>query len=259
MLRQTILDLAVRGVLVEQDPAEEPAEELLKRIAAERERMIKSCEIKKQKPILPVDVSDVPYGLPDSWRWARFNEVAAIQSKLVDPKNYPDLPQIAPDNIEGWTARLLPYISVKEARVFSGKHLFFPKSILYSKIRPNLAKVTVVEFKGLCSADMYPVYPHINRDFLVKFMITPAFVDQSVSEENRVAMPKINQAALSNILVPVPPAAEQHRIVAKVDTLVGLCDQLKYALSTADSRRASLSQNLIQEALPTRAQTREAA
>lgn len=248
-LRQTILNLAVRGKLVEQDPADQPASELLKELCVERDRLFGAGEIKKQKPILPFDESEIPYEVPKSWRWARFNEVAAIQSNLVDPKRYPDMPHIAPDNIEGWTAKLLPYVTVKEAGVFSGKHHFASGSILYSKIRPNLAKVTVADFDGLCSADMYPISAHIFRDYLVKFMITDAFVEQSVTEDNRVAMPKINQAALSNILVPLPPLAEQRRIVAKVDALLALFDRLEPALTTADNTRSRLLEALLHEAI----------
>lgn len=258
-LRQTILNLAVRGKLVEQDPADEPASNLLEQIAEDRDRLSKEGEIKKQKPILPLDDSEVPYEAPENWQWARFNEIAAIQSNLVSPKGYPDMPHIAPDNIEGWTARLLPYVSVKEAGVFSGKHSFSAGSILYSKIRPNLAKVTIVDFDGLCSADMYPIRAHIHREFLVKFMITQAFVDQSVSEDNRVAMPKINQAALSNIMIPVPPLAEQHRLVAKVDALMALCDRLEAALTTTDTTRTRLLEALLHEALEPAANALEAA
>lgn len=248
-LRQTILNLAVRGKLVEQDAEDEPASKLLKQIAIDRQQMLKDGVIKKQKAILPIRPDQGPYDLPGNWKWARFNEIAAIQSHLVDPKRYPELPHIAPDNIEGWTAKLLPYLSVKEAGVFSGKHLFSRGSILYSKIRPNLAKVTVADFEGLCSADMYPIRPYIYREFLVKYMITPVFVDQSVSEENRVAMPKINQAALSNILVPVPPLAEQHRIVAKVDALMALCDRLETAINASGITRSRLLEGLLHEAL----------
>ena len=172
---------------------------------------------------------------------ARFNQVAAIQSNLVDPKRYKALPHIAPDNIESWTSRLLPYVSVGEAGVHSGKHLFSAGAILYSKIRPNLAKVAKVSFDGLCSADMYPIHALIDRDFLVKFMITESFVAQAVKEDNRVAMPKINQSALSDIVVPVPPLAEQHRIVAKVDELMALCDRLETARKEREATRDRLS------------------
>ena len=180
---------------------------------------------------------------------ARFNEIASIQSNLVDPKHYKSLPHIAPDNIESWTARLLPYQSIEEAGVFSGKHLFSAGAILYSKIRPNLAKVVKVDFDGLCSADMYPIHALIDRGFLVNFMITREFVSQAVTEENRVAMPKINQAALSDILVAVPPLAEQRRIVAKVDELMTICDRLETSLSITDETRSRLLEALLLEAL----------
>lgn len=86
---------------------------------------------------------------------------------------------------------------------------------------------------------MYPILPFINREYLHKYMLSEVFVQQSISEDNRVAMPKINQAALAKIVVPVPPLAEQLRIVAKVDELMALCDRLesKLAINRAESSR----------------------
>jgi len=248
-LRQTILKLAIRGKLVPQDPNDEPAPELLKRIQREFAKLVDDGVLNKPRPLRQVAGSDQLFALPTGWTLARFNEIASIQSNLVDPKHYKRMPHIAPDNIESWTARLLPYQSIEEAGVFSGKHLFSAGAILYSKIRPNLAKVVKVDFDGLCSADMYPIHALIDRDFLVKFMITRDFVSQAVSEENRVAMPKINQAALSDILVAVPPLAEQHRIVAKLDELMGICDRLETSLSITDETRSRLLEALLLEAL----------
>jgi type I restriction enzyme S subunit len=248
-LRQTILNLAVRGKLVPQDASDEPAAELLKKIKAEKARLVKSGEIKKEKLTKPISSNEYLFSLPPAWKWVRFNQVAAIQSNLVDPKNYGNLPHIAPDNIEGWTARLLPYVTVNEAGVVSGKHLFYAGSILYSKIRPNLAKVVQVNFDGLCSADMYPIKSFILRDYLLKFMITRAFVDQTINLENRVAMPKINQAGLSNLIVPLPPLAEQRRIVARVDALMALCDRLEASLSESEHTRRRLLDALLHAAL----------
>jgi type I restriction enzyme, S subunit len=150
--------------------------------------------LNKSKPVRALSKSEQLFVLPPGWEWARFNQVASIQSNLVDLKRYKEMPHIAPDNIEGWTARLLPYCSIGEAEVFSSKHLFLAGAILYSKIRLNLAKVTKIEFDGLCSADMYPIQALIDGAFLVKSMIAEDFVSQAVSEDNRVAMPKINQA-----------------------------------------------------------------
>jgi type I restriction enzyme S subunit len=248
-LRQAILNLAVRGKLVAQDSTDEPAAELLKRIAKDFAAAVRDGRLNKPKDVKPIGKDDYLFDLPRGWALARFNMVASIETNMVNPKHYPKMPHVAPDNIESWTARLLPYTSIENAGVFSGKHFFRAGAILYSKIRPNLAKVTKVDFDGLCSADMYPVQALIDRDFLVLYMITGFFVNQSVSEDNRVAMPKINQAALSDILVPVPPLAEQHRIVAKVDALMALCDQLESSLTTATTTRSRLLEALLHEAL----------
>ena len=81
----------------------------------------------------PVDNVTVPYLLPKGWRWTRFSDVAAIQSNLVNPRDYQQLPHIAPNNIESGTGTLLPYETIRASAVFSSKHLFFAGCILYSK------------------------------------------------------------------------------------------------------------------------------
>lgn len=248
-LRQTILNLAVRGKLVEQNPTEVPGSELLKQVAINFEKLVEEGRLNKPRPVKAISDGEPLFPLPLGWSFARFNQIAAIQSNLVDPREYTKMPHIAPDNIEGWTARLLPYSTIGEAGVFSSKHLFSAGAILYSKIRPNLAKVVKVDFDGLCSADMYPIECLIDKDFLVKFMTTTYFVSQAVSEDNRVAMPKINQAALSDILVPIPPLPEQGRIVAKVDALLILCDRLEASLTAAYATRQRLLEALLAEAL----------
>ncbi len=253
-LRQTVLTLAVRGRLVSQEAVGETSVDLLRRIAIDFEQRVQGGKLNKQKSIEPLPRRDLPFPLPPSWSWARFNQIAAIQSNLVDPKRYPMMPHIAPDNIEGWTGRLLPYSTIAEAGVFSGKHHFSAGSLLYSKIRPNLAKVTKVDFEGLCSADMYPIHALIDRDFLLYFMISEDFVKQAVSEDNRVAMPKINQAALSNILVPVPPLSEQRRVAAMVTELLVLCEELQRVLSVGDAARVRVLEALLAESLEPEAQ-----
>ena len=248
-LRQTILTLAVRGQLVAQESGDEASSDLLHRIAIDFEQRVQRGELNPQKPVEPLPTRDPPFSLPRRWSWARFNQVAAIQSNLVDPKQHPTMPHIAPDNIEAWTGHLLPYSTIAEAGVFSSKHFFKAGAILYSKIRPNLAKVTKADFAGLCSADMYPIHALIERDFLVYFMISEDFVKQAVREDNRVAMPKINQVALSNILVPVPPLPEQRRIAARVSELLSICDDLQHALTAEDTTRVRVLDALLTRSL----------
>jgi type I restriction enzyme S subunit len=249
-LRQTILNLAVRGKLVPQDPTDEPAEELLNRIQKDNSQLSLKSKARKTNKATSTPTNEFScFALPGSWRWARFAEIASVQSNLVDPQHYGQYPHIAPDNIESRTGRLLPYETIGDSQVFSVKHLFKPGCLLYSKIRPALAKVTSIDFEGLCSADMYPICPFIYREYLKTFMLADIFISQSVSEDNRLAMPKINQESLSKILVAIPPLAEQHRIVAKVNELNALCDELESSLTTTDTTRKQLLESLLSETI----------
>ncbi len=243
-LRELILELAVRGKLVEQKPEDEPASVLLEYVRAEKDLRLKRGGAKGIGLKETVEAKP-PYELPISWKWARFSDVALIATNLVQPQKYNTLPHIAPDNIEKQTGRLLEFQTIAEDGVSSPKHRFFPGQILYSKIRPNLAKVVIVDFEGLCSADMYPIDALVDAAFLWKYMLSGVFLSQSVKNDTRVAMPKINQEELNKILVPVPPLAEQRRIVAKVDQLMALCDELE----ARQERRRAARQRLNDAAL----------
>jgi len=238
-LRQTILQLAVQGKLVPQDPNDEPATELIKRIEAEKERLYKEALIGKPTKAEIVR-RNVPFSVPELWLWTKFETVANIASNLTDPSSHLDFPHIAPNNIEKGTGKLLEYRTVREDDVRSSKHRFYPGQILYSKIRPNLSKVVVVDFEGLCSADMYPIDSHIDTRFQHLYMLSETFVSMATNTDTRVAMPKINQTELNKLLVPLPPLAEQERIVAKVDELLALCDLLEGELIEAEAVRVRL-------------------
>jgi type I restriction enzyme S subunit len=248
-IRQMILDLAVRGRLVPQDPGDEPARLLLRRLEADGSQQGTTARGVSALSAAEEPAAGVPFLLPDRWTWARFSDVARIQSHLVDPASFGDLPHIAPDNIESGSGRLLPFRTIRDSAVSSNKHLFEPGVILYSKIRPALAKAVLVDFGGLCSADMYPILSLIDRRYLHAYMLSQVFVEQSVKTDNRVAMPKINQGALSAISVPVPPLAEQQRIVAKVDQLTAVCDELQAGFASVRHRRARLLETLLRAAL----------
>jgi type I restriction enzyme S subunit len=159
--------------------------------------------------------------LPEGWTRACFGDVATIDSNLVSPAAFPEMPHIAPNHIESWSGRLLPYTTVAADNVKSPKHLFKPGQILYSKIRPYLAKAVLVDFAGLCSADMYPVSTWLEPRFLLRWMLSAEFTRRVADDQNRTVLPKINQEALLKIGTPVAPLAEERRIVAKVEALLG--------------------------------------
>ncbi len=149
---------------------------------------------------------------------SRFKYVASIKSNLVMPDAYMEYPQISPDNIEKNTGRLLGFNSVEESGVISGNHLFYKGQILYSKIRPNLNKVTIAPFDGLCSADMYPIETKFDTKFILYTMLSEYFVEQvSLVIQDRVKMPKINQDELGMIYVVIHPMEEQIKIANYLD------------------------------------------
>ena len=157
--------------------------------------------------------------LPLGWRWATFSDVAHIAANLVDPKDFPNLPHIAPDNIERSTGRLLAYRTVKQDGVTSANHRFYPGQLLYSKIRPYLNKCVRVEFEGLCSADMYPLDPLIEPGYLHHYILTREFVSAvTKAAGSRTVLPKTNQKQLANVPVPVAPSEQQPAIVAAIDS-----------------------------------------
>ena len=225
-LRELILQLAVQGKLGTHDVNDEPASELIARIALELVDQQATKRGKRAGSVSEEYSHPEPHDLPVRWCWARFDQVATIASNLVSPNDFTDSPHVAPDNIEKGTGNLLPCKTVSEDAVRSANHRFFAGQILYSKIRPNLSKAVIVNFDGLCSADMYPLNAHIDVGYLLRFILSSTFLGMAVRNDTRVAMPKINQEELSRILVAVPSLAEQRRIVGKVDQLLGLCDEL---------------------------------
>lgn len=248
-LKQTILQLAVMGRLVEQNARDEPAKELLQRIAEARARLVAEGTIKKQKRLAEIDDTEKLFHVPNGWHWVRFGDICAIKGELVRPEKFPELRQIAPDCIEKGTGLITENRTVRESGVKGPNSRFFAGQIVYSKIRPSLSKAVLVDFDGLCSADMYPIDAFIDSKFLLKEILSEVFLQQVRVAENRIKMPKLNQESLKNFVLPIPPLPEQQRIVQKIDELMALCDQLKKRLNQASETRCQLAETIVENAL----------
>ncbi|EFZ4042301.1 restriction endonuclease subunit S [Shigella flexneri] len=225
-LKQTILQLAVMGKLVPQDPNDEPASELLKRIAQEKAQLVKEGKIKKQKPLPPISDEEKPFELPEGWEWCRIGNIVNIKSELVSPKDYLNLYQVTPDIIEKGTGRVISKRTVKESGVKGPNSRFYKGQIVYSKIRPSLSKVFLAEYNGLCSADMYPLDCYINPNYLLKYILSIPFLMQVKKAENRIKMPKLNSDSFYNIIVAIPPYNEQQAIFDKINSIEAVCNGL---------------------------------
>jgi len=182
------------------------------------------------------------------WKVARFDEVAEIKSNLVSPSEYSDYPHIAPDNIEKRTGVLLEYNTIKEDGVTSGKHRFYPGQILYSKIRPYLSKVVMVDFDGLCSADMYPIEAKGNSRYLLYYMLSDEFLVRASSAGSRSVLPKINQKELSAIKVRITSLEEQNEVVKILDRILPKTKQAKELAESVIDRIDIMKKSILAKA-----------
>lgn len=143
------------------------------------------------------------------WPIVSFDEIAIIDGNMTtDYERYADYPHIGIDSIEKETGALKGYRTVAEDGVISGKYVFTPKHIIYSKIRPNLNKVALPDFEGVCSADAYPILPiagKCNRIFLAYNMRSQFFLDYILQFCNRTNLPKVNRKEVCGFRTPLPP------------------------------------------------------
>ena len=188
--------------------------------------------------------------LPMGWRWVSFSEAAVIASNLVKPNDIPDLPHIAPDNIEARTGRLLPFKTIKEDEVISPKHRFKPGQLLYSKIRPYLRKAVLIDFEGACSADMYPLSPRedVASYYLLYWLISEQFAAFTIEHEGRTVLPKINQHGLNCTWFPLAPLAAQIQIALRIRESFQWIDRLAAEATSARKLINQLDQAVLAKA-----------
>lgn len=187
-------------------------------------------------------------GTPPAWREVEFREIASIDSDLRPVSDYQHLPHIAPNNLERDTGRLLDYKTVREDKVISAKHYFKPGQIIYSKIRPYLNKLTIAEFEGLCSADMYPISTSQNTEWLSFVMRSPSFVRKTSGNQNRTVLPKINARDLGSVRILLPPLEVQATIVETVKKAECIVEHATLAVSSARIQLSSLRRSLLHAA-----------
>ena len=165
---------------------------------------------------------------PKGWPVTSFEGFAKIDANMTtDYKKYADYPHIGVDSIEKGTGILSGYRTVKEDNVISGKYVFTPKHIIYSKIRPNLNKVALPDFDGVCSADAYPILPKdgiCNRLYLAYLMRSNHFLEYILKFSARSSMPKVNREQINGYQAPLPPIKLQEDF----SYVVGQADKSKY-------------------------------
>ncbi len=246
-LKQTLLQLAVMGKLVPQDPNDEPASELLKRIQAEKAKLIAEGKIKKDKPLAEITEEEKPFDLPVGWEWVRLGEITNFGtteklSFISDETWVLDL-----EDIEKDTSRLLNKHRFCDKRSLSDKNSFLEGDVLYGKLRPYLNKVIVADESGVCTTEILPIrcYGSFSSHYFKYALKSPHFINYVNARSYGMKMPRLGTEDGRKANFPLPPLAEQHRIVAKVEELMVICDQLKARFTTVNQLQQKLADVLI--------------
>ena len=181
------------------------------------------------------------------WTVVGFKECADIDTKMIHNfEGYEGYPHIGIDSIEKETGRLVGYRTIADDGVVSGKYLFTPAHIIYSKIRPNLNKVALPDFEGLCSADAYPILVKeeiCNREYLGYTLRSKCFLDYILAFSNRTNMPKVNKNQVEGFRLPLPPMDLQNQFA----DFVRQVDKSKVAIQKSLDETKLLFDSLMQE------------
>ena len=235
-IRQTILDLAIRGELVHQDPTDEPASVLLERIRAEKEQLIKDKKLKRdKKDNEPID--EVPFELPEGWEWCRLGEICEIKGGKRLPKNssFSDTPTnhiyIRVADMKNSTV-LLEDLKYIDDEVFEKiKNYLISKEDLYLTIAGTIGEVGIIpnDLDGMNLTENAAKLTEIkiSRLFLMYCLSSNFCRQQFFSGFHQVAQPKLSLETANKTQLPLPPLAEQHRIVEKVEQLFALVDTIE--------------------------------
>ncbi|HBX7662600.1 TPA: restriction endonuclease subunit S [Klebsiella pneumoniae] len=231
-LRELILELAVRGKLVPQDPNDEPASELLKRIAIEKAELVKQGKIKKQKPLPEISEDEKPYELPEGWEWVRLGNVGVCStgktpSTSVSSHFNGNIPFVGPGQITqcGEITQADKFLSedgmLNSTEANNG-------DIFTVCIGGSIGKSAVVSERVAFNQQINSIKPVLVDSKYIYFSIsTTLFISSMVTASTGSATPIINRSKWESLLIPCAPVAEQHSIVAKVNELMALCDQLE--------------------------------
>ncbi len=245
-LKQHILSLAVRGLLVEQNPEDEPAGELVRRIRAEKGKMGKVGKLKKAETIQPVGEADQPYELPEGWVWCRLGEIGEI-----NPRNAAD------DRLEASFAPMTliserygepPEFEIRKwGEIKTGYTHFAENDVVFAKITPCFENSKAAIMRGLVNGiGAGTTELHVYRGFSISplpeyiylFFKTPVFLTEGERKMTGSAGQKrVPKDYVVNSLIPLPPLPEQRRIVAKVESLFSLIDRLSSAVGEGEELR----------------------
>ena len=235
-LKNSILQLAIQGRLVEQRPEEGTAQELYQQIQVEKQRLIREGKIQKEKPLPEITEDEKPFDIPESWTWVRLRNIVFNRGQLTPQRTFSYIDIGSIDN-QRQLLNTNENIIEPDKAPSRARKIVEQGDILYSTVRPYLHNMCIVDkqFSHTPIAStgfaVLSCYPGILNKYLFYYLMTPSFDGYANSSENAkgVAYPAINDDRLYRAIIALPPLAEQKRIVAKIKELLPLVDRYEAA------------------------------
>ncbi|HIS24169.1 MAG TPA: restriction endonuclease subunit S [Candidatus Faeciplasma gallinarum] len=232
-MKKSILQYAIQGQLVEQRPEEGTGEELYQQIQAEKQRLIQEKKIKKEKPLAEISEDEIPFDIPESWKWVRLSDIIDVRDGTHDsPKYVPmGIPLVTSKNLSNGTIDYgnVKYITQEDADKINARSMVDDDDILFAMIGSIGNPVLVKKDREFCIKNMALFKKHANTDISMRYMYWFFFFIQYKlkKEASGGVQSFISLTRFREYLVPLPPFAEQKRIVAKIEELLPLCERLK--------------------------------
>ena len=263
-LKQTLLQLAVMGKLVPQDPNDEPASELLKRIQAEKAKLIAEGKIKKDKPLAAINEEEQPFDLPVGWEWVKFDHIAenskhslkagpfgsALKKSMYCESGYKIYGQ---EQVISGNEKIGDYFIDHKKFLQLASCAVKPGDILISLVG-TIGRVLALSENcepGIINPRLIKVslFKEINRSFLKIIFASPLLLNEMEARSHGGTMNILNLGLLRELALPLPPIAEQNRVVAKVNELLVFCDLLKAGITSANQLQQKLADVVIEQAM----------
>ena len=232
-MKKSILQYAIQGKLVEQRPEEGTGEELYQQIQAEKQRLIQEKKIKKEKPLAEISEDEIPFDIPESWKWVRLSDIIDVRDGTHDsPKYVPmGIPLVTSKNLSNGTIDYgnVKYITQEDADKINARSMVDDDDILFAMIGSIGNPVLVKKDREFCIKNMALFKKHANTDISMRYMYWFFFFIQYKlkKEASGGVQSFISLSRFREYLVPLPPFAEQKRIVAKIEEMLPLCERLK--------------------------------
>ena len=235
LLKSKVLDLAMRGKLVEQDPHDEPASVLLKKIKAEKEQLIKEGKIKKSKPLPPITDDEKPFDIPNGWEWVRLGDIGAWAAGATPSRKHSeyyggDIPWLKTgdlnDGIVEETSEKITELGVKNSSVKINK----PGNILIAMYGATIGKLGIVGKKELVTNQACcgcTPYKGIYNQYLFYYLLSSR--KRLINLGSGGAQPNISKQKIEKFAFPLPPQSEQSRVTAKIEQLLPFLGKVEFS------------------------------